>query len=138
MPPECSKYGGLSKFYTNREKRLDKVDPLDYHDNRNYARTYNKSDITVPRLVSVLGSLGRVVDVSCGANHTIFLLVTGAVYGCGSNVAGQLGLGDDANNYVARPTKIPLPESSYHVAAGTFHTACVVGSGDVYTFGLNS
>eukprot|EP01138_Halocafeteria_seosinensis_P000271 gb/GECG01000279.1/.p1 GENE.gb/GECG01000279.1/~~gb/GECG01000279.1/.p1 ORF type:complete len:2256 (+),score=290.68 gb/GECG01000279.1/:1-6768(+) len=137
IPDDVNRFGGLVKLYEKNTWKGEEQ-PLDFKKNRRHAQFYDKEDVPVPRVVSYLGNCGRVVDVACGADHTLFLLVSGAVYSCGSNVAGQLGLGDKAPKYVYHPMRVSLPESAYHIGAGTFHSTCVVGSGDLYTFGLNS
>eukprot|EP00873_Tetraselmis_striata_P010062 jgi/Tetstr1/430326/TSEL_020151.t1 len=44
-----------------------------------------------PQAVSIEGS-PRIRSVACGDSHTLFLAEDGAVYGCGDNSHGQLGL----------------------------------------------
>ena len=137
IPPDIDKFGGLGKLYQKKGWN-DEEPSLDFKNSRSHAKYYDKEDVPVPRVVAHFGNCGRVVDVSCGSDHTLFLLVNGGVYSCGSNVAGQLGLGEQTPKCVYHPMKVPLPESAYHISAGTFHSTCVVGSGDLYSFGLNS
>jgi len=45
--------------------------------------------------------------VACGASHTLFVLFSGELLGCGRNDSGQLGLGlDHLDEAVVKPTWI--------------------------------
>jgi len=46
-----------------------------------------------------------VKQISCGDEHTLFLLNDGTVKSCGCNTHGQLGLGDTIDKTI--PTLIP-------------------------------
>ena len=37
----------------------------------------------------------KIINIQCGANHTIFLTNTGKIYGCGANKNGECGAGDN-------------------------------------------
>lgn len=105
----------------------------------------------VPRKVEALEGRG-VIQVSCGAHHTVFLSEDGAVWTCGDGRAGQLGLteervrGEDVPARrrpppfcLYRPTSVPSAAlgraAAIHVAAGACASACVTTDGTVYTWG---
>lgn len=50
----------------------------------------------------------KIVDISGGYSHTLFLTVFGEVYSCGNNDYFELGFGDKYNEYekIRKPTKI--------------------------------
>ncbi|KAL7536848.1 hypothetical protein ACHAXR_013193, partial [Thalassiosira sp. AJA248-18] len=48
--------------------------------------------VMIPERIPAV-AVGRIVDVAIGGEHTLLLGEFGNVYGCGSNSAGQLGLG---------------------------------------------
>lgn len=79
-----------------------------------------------------------VVDVACGAQHTIVVLNDGALMAFGSNSAGQLGVAVQGTSVVS-----PLALSALwgvavvQVAAGDAHSLVLGASGDVYAFGSN-
>lgn len=50
----------------------------------------------------VVDKIGPAQHVACGTDHTIFVTRDGAVYSTGFNTQGQLGLGSDADVYVAQ------------------------------------
>ena len=104
-----------------------------------YVRTREGgSDALTPRLVATLASRGpraRVVHVAAGGRHSLFLTVSGSVFACGENTAGQCGLGHRDNVFVPTQVSVPGGASVYHAAAGTRHSACVAGAGDVFTWG---
>jgi X-linked retinitis pigmentosa GTPase regulator len=49
---------------------------------------------------------GVVREVVAGTKHSLLLLETGEVYGCGDNRDGQLGLGDREDRNTWRLTRI--------------------------------
>lgn len=50
--------------------------------------------VDTPKLVPFYdGFTMKVVDIACGAEHSVFLTNDGMVYTCGSNDFGQLGHG---------------------------------------------
>lgn len=74
-----------------------------------------------------------VVQISCGLHHTVLLLQNGEVYTFGSNVYGQLGVGDLVAH--AGPVQVKLPTIATQIAAGSNHTVILTSKGEVYTFG---
>ncbi|XP_076245488.1 MYC binding protein highwire [Calliopsis andreniformis] len=74
-----------------------------------------------------------VVQVSCGLHHTVVLLQNGEVYTFGSNIYGQLGVGNLMPQ--AGPVHVKLPGIATQVAAGSNHTVVLTSKGEVFTFG---
>ncbi|CAL1686165.1 unnamed protein product [Lasius platythorax] len=74
-----------------------------------------------------------VIQVSCGLHHTVLLLQNGEVYTFGSNIYGQLGVGDLVAH--AGPVQVKLPTIATQIAAGSNHTVILTSKGEVYTFG---
>jgi len=74
-----------------------------------------------------------VIQVSCGLHHTVLLLQNGEVYTFGSNIYGQLGVGDLMAH--AGLIQVKLPTIATQVAAGSNHTVILTSKGEVYTFG---
>lgn len=60
------------------------------------------------------------VQVACGARHSLFLLHTGQVMAVGDNQFGQIG--NDTTNDVVIPTVIEDISSITHIAAGNIHS----------------
>ena len=99
----------------------------------------------VPTLISTtVGSFNTLtISAIAGAyKHSLFLTNTGKVYTCGLNTYGQLGLGDTAIRNV--PTLIATTVGSFNtltisaIAGGSFHSAFLTNTGNVYTCGLNT
>ena len=90
-------------------------------------RRYIPQEIIIP-------SGGRIVDVAIGGQHTLLVDQFGNVYGCGSNGAGQLGLGAGTSPRLV-PTKINL-SSVQSVSAGLSHSLFVTNS-NLYVTGNN-
>ena len=79
-----------------------------------------------------------VAEVAAGPTHALFVTSTGAVWGLGANLAGQLGQG--ATSVVECPTEIPATRvrGATQVAAGTEHSiALVLGTLDAQPATVN-
>lgn len=89
-----------------------------------------------PRAIRGLGA-AKVVQVACGATHTLILTHSGRVYASGSGVRGALGLGNREDRYEATPipalTGVPIAQ----VAAGDNYSCAVSAAGFTYSWGLN-
>jgi alpha-tubulin suppressor-like RCC1 family protein len=79
----------------------------------------------------------RVVAISAGSHHSLFLNSQGQVFSCGSNEHGQLGLMDLYNQDI--PTLIEKTKTIKMVAisAGGFHSLFLDDQGQVYSCGSN-
>ena len=66
----------------------------------------------------------KVKQVACGGEHTLVLLETGEVLSCGSNAAGQLGLGQGSPKMSASFSRVNLPPAEA-VSAGFCHSAAI-------------
>jgi hypothetical protein len=78
-----------------------------------------------------------IVKVATGRSHSLILLDSGEVYGCGSNTQGQLGLGDTktALKDTLRFVKITSLVNIRDISCGYDHSICCDRSGRVFTFG---
>jgi RCR-type E3 ubiquitin transferase len=77
----------------------------------------------------------EVVQIACGLHHTVMLTKNGEVYTCGSNLYGQLGLGNTTLHRGIVKLQVPLARQ---IAAGSQHTVILTKSGEVYTLGSNN
>jgi len=98
--------------------------------------------VTTP--ASVLGVtgpvlLGNVRDVSAGAQHTCATLYAGAVYCWGSNLSGQLGVGQAPASLLesARPILLPTLGGVIHAKAGFNHSCALLATTEVACWGAN-
>uniref|UniRef100_A0A7S1KV69 BTB domain-containing protein n=1 Tax=Percolomonas cosmopolitus TaxID=63605 RepID=A0A7S1KV69_9EUKA len=80
----------------------------------------------------------NVTHVSCGENHTIVVLDSTEVYGFGTNIRGQIGLGDGHPHQLS-PTRIPLPSEDpiKLLQCGRNFTILVTVNDEVIVFGDN-
>lgn len=76
-----------------------------------------------PACVDVDGIDTHVAHVACGSRHTLILTDSGALYACGWNYYGQLGLGDRVSR--DRPTRVPVTSVSF-VRAGGWTSAVIL------------
>ena len=96
-------------------------------------------DRVVPTLVRG-GLEGRkVLQIAAGTNHTMCVTAEGAVFACGYNILGQLGVGDRENRLVPTLLRGELQnELVVQVAAGYGHTIFVTNNGLVFACGDNN
>lgn len=86
---------------------------------------------SVPKLFGV----DCVRSVNCGSNHMFVMCADGSIYGFGSNVSGQLGLGHV--NRVCEPVRLNLSNiKSIH--CGGYFTMALTLDNEVYGWGSNS
>ncbi|KAK1322667.1 Ultraviolet-B receptor UVR8 [Acorus calamus] len=95
------------------------------------------ADVTQPHIVETL-ALCNVHSVSCGEFHTCAITVAGELYtwGDGTHNAGLLGHGTDVSHWI--PKRVSGPLEGLQVASvtcGTWHTALVTSTGQLFTFG---
>ncbi|KAJ1408124.1 regulator of chromosome condensation 1/beta-lactamase-inhibitor protein II, partial [Ochromonadaceae sp. CCMP2298] len=97
-----------------------------------------KADVQ-PQLLEALPGQARVVDVSCGLGHALFLLHTGRVYSWGNGGNGRLGLGDAHDRTEACAVIGALAgETVVAVQCGASHSIVLTGQGRVYAWGKNT
>lgn len=77
---------------------------------------------------------GAVLAVAAGTGHTVAILEDGSLWVWGRNDHGQLGL-EGAAATVPQPTQVPQVTGVAAVAAGTYHTACLLDDGTLLTWG---
>jgi alpha-tubulin suppressor-like RCC1 family protein len=77
-----------------------------------------------------------IVAVSWGAAHTL-LLTPHWIYSMGSNIEGQLGIGDRKVKQKNAPVLIENVGICHPVkiSAGSFHSTCIMNNGEVYAWG---
>lgn len=81
----------------------------------------------------------HVIDVSCGAFHSIAVLGTGELVAWGDNSRGQLGIvaAGGGLEYALFPSIVPglMGQRVSAVSCGETHTICVTDTGRAYSFG---
>jgi len=92
------------------------------------------SDQDEPTYVDALRGIG-VRQIACGSGHTVVLSTEGEVYTWGRGDDGRLGHGDNGWKYVPWITRSLAGQVVTQVTCGSYHTAAVTGSGDLYTWG---
>lgn len=109
-----------------------------------------QNPLRVPGLsTEELGNDARVVEISGGDLHTLFLTSDGRVYACGRADAAALGLPKDHEaladgaGSVNEPVRVPFPDEEdddpvVHISAGTTYSAAVTTDGALYTWGEGS
>ncbi|KAL3773023.1 hypothetical protein ACHAW5_000988 [Stephanodiscus triporus] len=88
-------------------------------------------DVTMVTIPEKIPIEGKIVDVAIGGEHTLLVDEFGNVYGCGSNVVGQLGLG--ATEKTSVPTNIDGLASVTSVSAGHSHSVFMSDDGIYFT-----
>ena len=91
---------------------------------------------TRPGHVTALGGI-RVVMIAAGEAHTLAVASEGELYSWGNGERGRLGLGDETEHVL--PRKVAAEHLGFErvvmAAAGVGHSACVVETGEMYTWG---
>ena len=80
----------------------------------------------------------KVVAVSAGESHSLFLNASGQVFGVGKNDFGQLGRSIPVT--LRSPTKIEFPSGAWsmvHVAAGKSFSLALSANGQLFSWGAN-
>ncbi|XP_045514613.1 uncharacterized protein LOC123708131 [Pieris brassicae] len=83
-------------------------------------------DHCVPQLVTKFRGR-KVLDVGCGACHTVVLMMNGEVWAAGAGVFGQLGTGGRDKSSV--PLRVALADPAESIAAGYFHNLALTAKG---------
>jgi len=92
------------------------------------------SDLQEPTFVECLRGVG-VRQIACGSGHTVVLTTDGSVYTWGRGDDGRLGHGDNGWKYVPRLAQALHGQVIIQVTCGSYHTAAVSNSGELYTWG---
>lgn len=95
--------------------------------------------VKIPTLIEIpnIGNQ-KIIQVSSGQFHTLFLTDYGLVYSCGRNSFGRLGIGKSKIN-IDRPTPIDMTNMGNQyvikVDTGTEHSLFLTNEGQVYACG---
>uniref|UniRef100_I3JNF1 Secretion regulating guanine nucleotide exchange factor n=2 Tax=Oreochromis niloticus TaxID=8128 RepID=I3JNF1_ORENI len=101
--------------------------------NRGQLGLGHSADISTLQHCPILNQ--RVTDIACGWDFTLLLTDGGQLLACGSNVFGQLGVGQTVTHSADLLVVESLMEPVVSVAAGLRHSLAVTGSGCVYQWG---
>ena len=96
--------------------------------------TSDTKDSHLPKPIEKLQNL-EVRQICCGSGHTVVLSKQGGVYSWGRGDDGRLGHGEGQWRY--SPTRIQSlsMRTIVRITCGSYHTAAVDSSGDLYTWG---
>eukprot|EP00930_Biecheleria_cincta_P069549 TRINITY_DN57279_c0_g1_i1.p1 TRINITY_DN57279_c0_g1~~TRINITY_DN57279_c0_g1_i1.p1 ORF type:complete len:1267 (-),score=179.17 TRINITY_DN57279_c0_g1_i1:153-3884(-) len=101
------------------------------------------ADQALPQLVPSLSGL-RTSAIACGARHSLAVTSEGTqTWAWGSNVQGQLGVGQSSEYQRSLPTLVATLSGKkgiviIQITAASCHSLALAGSGEVYAFGQNS
>ena len=87
-----------------------------------------------PVYVDSLRGIG-VKDIACGSGHTVVLTCEGEIMSWGRGDDGRLGHGDHNWKYVPRPVVHLSGYVISQITCGSYHTAAVASSGELWTWG---
>jgi len=95
------------------------------------------STINKNQIYKIQGDYGKIVQISCGAEHAALMNEAGDLYMWGYNAVGQLGLGDYLNRLV--PTKVNGNFGKVkYISCGYFHTGFINDKNQLFMCGQNS
>ncbi|KAJ4427740.1 hypothetical protein ANN_25393 [Periplaneta americana] len=87
-----------------------------------------------PCLVSSLSGI-PIAFIACGGNHSFAVSKSGAVYGWGKNIFGQLGLSDDNDRHFPSQLKTLRSIKVKYIACGEDFSVFLTKDGGVFTCG---
>jgi alpha-tubulin suppressor-like RCC1 family protein len=92
--------------------------------------------------VNGVGFISNIKQVSAGTLFVLLLDHTGSVYGCGENVAGQLGLGNNSTQNTLKQIQgingVGNITNIVYIATGLSHSLLLKNDGSVYSCGYNN
>ncbi|EAR89718.1 regulator of chromosome condensation (RCC1) protein (macronuclear) [Tetrahymena thermophila SB210] len=95
-----------------------------------------KSDnMTTPQIVDLKNNLA--VFVSCGKRNTMVITQTQKIFGFGDGKCGQLGLGNECNEYKPRQLQIQM-QNIVAISCGDRHTLFLNEEGEAFSCGNNT
>ncbi|XP_013413671.1 uncharacterized protein LOC106176012 [Lingula anatina] len=91
----------------------------------------------LPQLVDTTMVFDKIVQVSCGNNHSVMITQDGEMYSWGKNYDGQLGLGSKMEQ--TQPTMVVSVNDKkiVHVCCGAEFAIALDSEGAVYSWGRN-
>jgi alpha-tubulin suppressor-like RCC1 family protein len=93
--------------------------------------------VTSSNVYTSVNTLGNVVKIASGDNHSIALLSDGTVWGWGQNHLGQLGLGN-LNTPISVPVQILNLKGIIDIAAADDHSYAIRSDGTLFGWGENA
>lgn len=81
----------------------------------------------------------EVVSVTCHYGITLFISISGNVYGCGNNVSNQLGIPHGLifnKNIIKTPTLVPKMKNIVKIACNDNNSIFLTENGDLYVCGV--
>ena len=95
--------------------------------------------VGAPTAVDAFGSLrAKIIAVSCGHAHTVFLTDEGEVWACGVGEYGVLGTGNSANSTVPVVLECLENEQITRIACGYDHSLVLNVEGRIFSWGRNN
>ncbi|AYV82779.1 MAG: chromosome condensation regulator [Hyperionvirus sp.] len=101
----------------------------------NFGQLGHGDNISRNVFAEIKGIGKKIVEVTCGAHHTIIRLIDGTLMGCGTNYYGQLGLGRMERNSFEEIKNIP--KNITQVICGNQITIIKLTDGTLMACGLN-
>lgn len=93
--------------------------------------------VPIPTLIKSLQGV-PIAFICCGANHSFAVTKSGAVFGFGKNLFGQLGLNDTLSRQFPTQLKTLRSIGVRYIAAGDDFSVFLTRDGGVFTCGLGT
>lgn len=108
-----------------------------YHDGNLGINSENNSIVYDITANFSLQENDEIIDIKCGATHSLALSKNGYVYVFGSNEQGQLGI--EGNSIVTVPTRLEeITNNAIKIACGRYSSYVLTNQNQLYGFGSNS
>ncbi|XP_031637504.1 regulator of chromosome condensation-like isoform X2 [Contarinia nasturtii] len=118
-------------------KRLDQIGNLLVCGQNEVGQLGLGEDVTEKTRPALLADSlkSKVVDISAGGMHSLYLTVNGEVWSFGCNDEGALGRDTTAEGSEYEVQKVDLPKDCIRITAGDSHSAFLLSDGRVYASG---
>ena len=107
--------------------------------NQECQQGHQSKDVLFPQKSASLGKTFKefkIIQISSGQYHTLFLTSSGNVFSCGNNEVCQCGVSTMCQN-VVKPQIIPFLYDIINIASGGYHNLCIDKNNAVWVFGSN-
>ncbi|XP_023212760.1 probable E3 ubiquitin-protein ligase HERC4 [Centruroides sculpturatus] len=96
-----------------------------------------EESISSPKMIKRL-AMFTVIQISCGAHHSLALTSVGELYSWGYNNYGQLGIGNNNNQNIPCLIVSLIGIPIKHIASGGNHNCILTKSGGLFSWGKNT
>ena len=127
--------------FTSTNKENDQIF-YSFGDNQHCQQGYGSQEIRSPKNSDYLTKTFKmyrvkIIEITSGRYHCLFLASSGKVFSCGGNDYGQCGVSANVYDQCGKPQMIPTLDKITKIASGYYHNLCIDKNKAVWVFGDN-